>query len=101
MTQANVELYQRVALTRDLLEHLLPKGDSAVGVEYLPGISMDGCENGYTLEVTDRKNKSILPRTSRACPLESLARIFHKKGQTTLSVFNRVGNVNEILRLEP
>ena len=42
MGQANIELYQRVALTRDLPEHNLCKGDVAVMVEHLPGTLASG-----------------------------------------------------------
>ena len=50
MRQATIELYQRVALTRDLPEHNLCKGDVAVVVEHLPGTLASG-EAGYALEV--------------------------------------------------
>jgi hypothetical protein len=51
MTQAKIDLYQRVALTRDLPEHSLRKGDVAVVVEYLPGTPATNGEDGYALEV--------------------------------------------------
>jgi len=59
MTQAKFELYQRVALTRDLPEHNLCKGDVAVVVEYLPGTSASGGENGYALEVCNAVGETI------------------------------------------
>ena len=59
MTQAKFELYQRVALTRDLPEHNLCKGDVAVVVEYLPGTSASGGEDGYALEVFNAVGETI------------------------------------------
>ena len=59
MTQAKIELYQRVALTRDLPEHNLCKGDVAVMVEYLPGTSASGGENGYALEIFNAVGETI------------------------------------------
>jgi len=59
MTQAKIELYQRVALTRDLPEHNLCKGDVAVVVEYLPGTSASGSEDGYALEVFNAVGETI------------------------------------------
>ena len=59
MTQAKIELYQRVALTRDLPEHHLCKGDVAVVVEYLPGTSASGGEDGYALEVFNAVGETI------------------------------------------
>ena len=59
MTQANIELYQRVALTRDLPEHNLCKGDVAVVIEYLPGTSASGSEPGYALEVFNAVGETL------------------------------------------
>lgn len=59
MTQGKIELYQRVALTRDLPEHNLCKGDVAVVVEYLPGTSASGGEDGYALEVFNAVGETI------------------------------------------
>jgi hypothetical protein len=59
MTQAKFELYQRVALTRDLPEHNLCKGDVAVVVEHLPGTSASGGEDGYALEVFNAVGETI------------------------------------------
>jgi hypothetical protein len=51
MTQARIKCYQRVALTQDIPEHNLCKGDVAVVVEFLPGTAATGGEGGYALEV--------------------------------------------------
>jgi hypothetical protein len=59
MTQAKIALYQRVALTRELPEHNLCKGDVAVVVEYLPGTSASGGEDGYALEVFNAVGETI------------------------------------------
>lgn len=59
MMQAKIALYQRVALTRELPEHNLCKGDVAVVVEYLPGTSASGGEDGYALEVFNAVGETI------------------------------------------
>ena len=59
MRQATIELYQRVALTRDLPEHNLCKGDVAVVVEHLPGTLASGGEAGYVLEVFNAVGETI------------------------------------------
>ena len=59
MTQAKIELYQRVALSRDLPEHNLCKGDVAVVVEYLPGTAASGGEDGYALEIFNAVGETI------------------------------------------
>ena len=59
MTQAKIALYQRVALARELPEHNLCKGDVAVVVEYLPGTSESGGEDGYALEVFNAVGETI------------------------------------------
>ena len=59
MTQAKIELYQRVALTRELPEHHLCKGDVAVMVESLPGTPASGGEDGYALEVFNAVGETI------------------------------------------
>ena len=59
MRQATIELYQRVALTRDLPEHNLCKGDVAVVVEHLPGTLASGGEDGYVLEVFNAVGETI------------------------------------------
>jgi len=59
MRQANIELYQRVALTRDLPEYNLCKGEVAVVVEHLPGTLASGGEEGYALEVFNAVGETI------------------------------------------
>ena len=59
MTRAKIELYQRVALTRDLPEHNLGTGDVAVVVEYVPETSARGGEDGYVLEVCNAVGETI------------------------------------------
>ena len=54
-----IELYQRVALTRDLPEHELKAGDVAVVVEELPATARSGGENGYALEVFNAVGDTI------------------------------------------
>jgi hypothetical protein len=50
-----LELYQRVALRRDLSEYRLKEGDVAMLVDYVPH---DG-EDGYVLEVFNALGESI------------------------------------------
>ena len=59
MTQANIDLYQRVALTRDLPEHHLCTGDVAVVIEHLPGTARSSGEDGYALEVFNAVGDTI------------------------------------------
>ncbi|HEY5871332.1 MAG TPA: DUF4926 domain-containing protein [Candidatus Tectomicrobia bacterium] len=59
MRSAKIEIYQRVALTRDLPEHSLCKGDVAVVVEHLPGTPASGSEDGYALEVCNAVGETI------------------------------------------
>jgi hypothetical protein len=59
MRRAKIKLYQRVALTRDLPEHGLHKGDVAVVVEHLPATSATGGEEGYALEVFNAVGETI------------------------------------------
>ena len=54
-----VKLYQQVALTRDLPEHGLHKGDVAVVVEHLPATPATGGEEGYALEVFNAVGETI------------------------------------------
>ena len=54
-----IKLYQRVALTRDLPEHGLHKGDVAVVVEHLPATLATGGEEGYALEVFNAVGETI------------------------------------------
>lgn len=53
-----IKLYQRVALTRDIPEHNLHKGDVAVVVEHLPATPESG-EEGYALEVFNAIGETI------------------------------------------
>ncbi len=46
-----IELYQLVALTEDLPEYGLKKGDTAIAIEYYP--TPAGEEDGYSLEGFD------------------------------------------------
>ena len=59
MTPKKIKLYQRVALTRDIPEHNLYKGDVAVVVEHLPGTTASGGEDGYALEVFNAIGETI------------------------------------------
>jgi hypothetical protein len=52
-----LELYQEVALCRDLPEHQLRAGDVAMLVDYVP--SPSGGEDGYILEVFNAVGESI------------------------------------------
>ncbi len=53
----SIELYQSVALRRDLPEHNLKKGDVATLIERVPHPS--GGEDGYILEVFNAVGESI------------------------------------------
>ena len=59
MTQAKIELYQRVALTREIPEHNLCKGDVAGVVEHVPRTLASGGEVGYALEVFNAVGETI------------------------------------------
>ncbi len=54
-----IKLYQRVALTRDLPEHGLRRGDVAVVVEHLPATPESGNEEGYILEVFNAVGETL------------------------------------------
>lgn len=54
-----IKLYQQVALTQDLPEHKLRKGDIAMVVEYLPATPESGGEEGYALEVFNYEGETI------------------------------------------
>ena len=54
-----IKPYQRVALTRDLPEHGLNKGDVAVLVEHLPATSASKGEEGCALEVFNAIDETI------------------------------------------
>ena len=53
----NLELYQRVALRRDLPEYSLKKGDVAMLIDYVPHPS--GGEDGCMLEIFNALGESI------------------------------------------
>lgn len=53
----NFELYQRVALNRDLEEYQLKKGDVATLIDFVPHPSND--EQGCVLEVFNATGESI------------------------------------------
>ncbi|HEY9633954.1 MAG TPA: DUF4926 domain-containing protein [Coleofasciculaceae cyanobacterium] len=53
----NLELYQSVALHRDLPEHNLKKGDVATLIDCIP--HPNGGEDGYILEVFNAIGESI------------------------------------------
>lgn len=53
----DLELYREVALTRDLPEHELRKGDIATLLDFVPQSS--GGENGCVIEVLNAVGESI------------------------------------------
>lgn len=59
MTQKKIELYQRVALTRDMPENHLYAGDVAVVVEYLLATAASDGEEGYALEVFNAIGETV------------------------------------------
>ena len=52
-------LFREVALTRDIPEHALSRGDVATVVELLPATKASGGEPGYVLEVFNAVVESI------------------------------------------
>jgi len=54
-----IELFQRVALARDLPDHGLRIGDVATVVEELPATEDSGGEVGYALEVFNAVGETI------------------------------------------
>lgn len=52
-----LELFQEVALARDLPEHGLKRGDVATLIDFAP--SADGSEQGCVLEVFDAVGNSV------------------------------------------
>ena len=54
-----IKLYQRVALTQDLPQHRLRRGDVAVVVEQLPANPATQGEVGYVLEVFNAVGETI------------------------------------------
>jgi len=65
------ELYQEVALTRDLPEHQLRAGDVAMLVDRVPHPT--GGEEGYVLEVFNAVGDSIAVVTVPASAVEALS----------------------------
>ena len=64
------DLFIRVALTRDLPERQLRRGDVATVVEYHPG--HPGQEPGYTLEVFNAVGETVDVVTVRESQIERL-----------------------------
>jgi hypothetical protein len=54
-----IELFTEVALTRDIPEHGLFRGDVATVVDHLPGTAASGGEDGYAMEVFNAVGESI------------------------------------------
>ena len=72
MTAKKIDLYQRVALTRDIPEHNLYKGDVAVVGEHLPATAASGGEDGYALEVFNAIGETIAVVMVSASSVEPL-----------------------------
>lgn len=68
-----IKLYQRVALTRDLPEHDLRKGDVAVVVEHLPATPVADGEEGYALEVFNAAGETLAVVMVPASAVEPLS----------------------------
>lgn len=68
-----IKLYQRVALTRDLPEHNLRKGDVAVVVEHLPATPAADGEEGYALEVFNAVGETLAVVMVPASAVEPLS----------------------------
>jgi hypothetical protein len=66
----NLELYQQVALCRDLPEHQLRKGDLVTLIDRVPHPA--GGENGYILEVFNAIGESIAVITVPQSAVEPL-----------------------------
>jgi len=64
------ELYTRMALSVDLPEHGLQRGDVATLVEHHPGRS--GQEDGYSLEVFNAVGETVAVVTVRESQIEPL-----------------------------
>jgi len=69
-TSVTLELYQRVALRRDLSEHKLQRGDVAVLVDRVP--HPEGGEDGCVLEVFNGVGDSIAVITVAESDVEPL-----------------------------
>ena len=52
-------LFTEVALTRDIPQHGLRRGDVATVVEHLPSTQASGGEDGYALEIFNAVGESI------------------------------------------
>ncbi len=65
-----LELYQYVALSRDLLEHKLKQGDVAMLIDYVTHPS--GGEDGYILEVFNAIGDSMRVLTIPISAVEKL-----------------------------
>jgi hypothetical protein len=72
MTPRQIELYQRVALTRDIPEHNLYRGDVAIVVERLPGTATSDNEDGYALEVFNANAETIAVVKDQATSVKTL-----------------------------
>lgn len=70
----NIPLFGRVALTRDVPEHRLRRGDLGVLIDRVPG-SAGGAEPGVLLEIFDARGASLavvaLPESAIAPPPEN------------------------------
>jgi hypothetical protein len=66
-----LELYQEVALTRDLPEHQLKAGDIATLVDFVPHPS--GGEEGCVLEVFNAIGETIAVVTAPVSAVEALS----------------------------
>ena len=66
----SIPLYERVALTRDLDEHGLRRGDVGVLLDYVP--HPEGGEEGAMVEVFNALGESIAVVAVRASDLEPM-----------------------------
>jgi hypothetical protein len=66
----NIPLYERVALSRDLDEYGLRKGDVGVLLDYVP--HPEGGEEGAVIEVFNALGESIAVVAVRASDLEPM-----------------------------
>jgi len=66
----SLDLYQRVALRRDIAEYELAKGDVAMLIDHVP--HPEGGENGCVLEVFNAIGESIAVVTVRESDIEPL-----------------------------
>lgn len=65
-----IPLYQRVAMSRDIEEHALRKGDIAVLLDYVP--HPEGGEEGCLLEVFNALGESIAVLAARSSDIEPI-----------------------------